>query len=46
MIYCFSLHVECLVYGNCKAESAVKIYMGLVDKLKQQCATRSVVLQY
>merc|ERR1712115_439607 len=24
-----SLHVECLVYGNCTAESAMEIYTGL-----------------
>ena len=39
---CFSLHVECMVYGNCTADSAMKIYTGLVDKLKQQCNTRLV----
>ena len=36
----FSLHVECLVYGNCTAESAMEIYRGLVDRLKQQCGTK------
>ena len=39
----FSLHVECLVYGNCTAESAMEIYTGLVDRLKQQCGTKLVV---
>jgi insulysin len=38
-----SLHIECMVYGNCTAESATKIYTGLVDKLKQQCATRALL---
>ena len=40
MMYCYSLHVECLVYGNCTADSAMKIYTGLVEKLKQKCSTR------
>merc|ERR1711974_149656 len=38
-----SLHVECMVYGNCTADSAMKIYTGLVEKLKQQCATRALL---
>ena len=41
-MYICSLHVECMVYGNCTAESARNIYTGLVDRLKQQCGTRSV----
>ena len=36
----FSLHVECLVYGNCTAESAMETYRGLVDRLEQQCGTK------
>jgi hypothetical protein len=34
------LHVECLVYGNCTAESALALYSGLVARLKEECGSR------
>ena len=29
-----SIHVECLVYGNCTASLALSLYNSVVDKLK------------
>ena len=29
-----SIHVECLVYGNCSASLALGLYSSVVDKLK------------
>jgi len=38
-----SLHVECLVYGNCTADSALQLYTRLVDKLKTECNSRPLL---
>ena len=35
-----SLHVECLVYGNCSPEHAAALYEGVVSKLSADCGSR------
>ena len=36
----YSLHVECLVYGNSTAAAARELYTSLVDRLRRDCGAR------
>ena len=35
-----SIHVECLVYGNCTDSLALSLYTRVVDKLKADCKAK------
>jgi len=38
-----SLHVECLVYGNCTDEHALELYTRVVKKLKMECKSKPLL---
>ena len=38
-----SVHVECLVYGNCGPQLAHHLYSGVVSKLRGECRTRPLL---
>ena len=38
-----SVHVECLVYGNCTDSLALALYTRVVDKLKQDCKAKPLL---
>ena len=38
-----SVHVECLVYGNCTDSLALALYTRVVDKLKQDCKVKPLI---
>jgi len=38
-----SIHVECLVYGNCTDGLALSLYTRVVDKLKADCKAKSLL---
>jgi len=38
-----SLHVECLVYGNCTDSQALNLYTKVVDKLRKDCCSKPLL---
>ena len=38
-----SLHLECLVYGNCTETQALALYTRLVDKLTADCGSKPLL---